>query len=139
MTQFDITRSTKLSAIGNASISPRRNSTFGYCSLRTLLRAFAMIAKARNNVRKEQYPNVEFRLGEIEALPIADNFVDLVISNCVINLSPEKPRVFSGSVPGPQTKWPACHCGCSRHQTNTGEQSNAIERDRSMHRRGRFS
>lgn len=54
----------------------------------------AMIAKARNNVRKGQYTNVEFRLGEIEALPIADCFVDLVISNCVINLSPEKPRVF---------------------------------------------
>ncbi len=54
----------------------------------------AMIAKARNNIRKGRYTNVEFRLGEIEALPVADNFVDLVISNCVINLSPEKPRVF---------------------------------------------
>jgi arsenite methyltransferase len=54
----------------------------------------AMIAKARNNVRKGQYTNVEFRLGEIEALPVSDNFVDLVISNCVINLSPEKRRVF---------------------------------------------
>jgi arsenite methyltransferase len=54
----------------------------------------AMIAKARNNVRKGQYTNVQFRLGEIEALPVADNFADLVISNCVINLSPEKPRVF---------------------------------------------
>ncbi len=99
----------------------------------------AMIAKARNNVRKGQYTNVEFRLGEIEALPIADNFVDLVISNCVINLSPEKPRVFSGSVPGPQSGWPACPRGCSRHQTITGEHSNAVERDRSMYRRGSFS
>jgi arsenite methyltransferase len=54
----------------------------------------AMIAKARNNARKGQYTNVEFRLGEIETLPVADNFIDLVISNCVINLSPEKPRVF---------------------------------------------
>jgi arsenite methyltransferase len=53
-----------------------------------------MIANARANARKGNYANVEFRLGEIEALPVADNSVDLVISNCVINLSPEKPRVF---------------------------------------------
>src|SRR6266496_5506820 len=53
-----------------------------------------MIAKARHNAREGNYPNVEFRLGEIEALPIADNSVNLVISNCVVNLSPEKPRVF---------------------------------------------
>jgi len=54
----------------------------------------AMVAKARHNAREGNYTNVEFRLGEIEALPVADNSVDLVISNCVINLSPEKPRVF---------------------------------------------
>ncbi|MDO8540372.1 MAG: arsenite methyltransferase [Opitutaceae bacterium] len=54
----------------------------------------AMIAKARDNARKGGYGNVEFRLGEIEALPVRDNTVDLVISNCVINLSPEKRRVF---------------------------------------------
>jgi arsenite methyltransferase len=54
----------------------------------------AMIAKARANAHKGNYPNVEFRLGEIETLPVGDNSVDLVISNCVINLSPEKPRVF---------------------------------------------
>lgn len=54
----------------------------------------AMIAKARANARKGNYTNVEFRLGEIEALPVADNSVDLVISNCVINLSPEKQRIF---------------------------------------------
>src|SRR5206468_635298 len=53
-----------------------------------------MIAKARDNARKGNYANVEFRFGEIEALPMADNSVDLVISNCVINLSPDKPRVF---------------------------------------------
>lgn len=55
----------------------------------------AMIAKARRNVTKANYGNVEFRLGEIEALPVADASVDLIISNCVINLSPEKPRVFA--------------------------------------------
>jgi arsenite methyltransferase len=54
----------------------------------------AMISKARANAAKGKYRNVEFRLGEIEALPIADATVDLIISNCVINLSPEKERVF---------------------------------------------
>lgn len=53
-----------------------------------------MIEKARENARKGNYKNVEFRLGEIENLPVADNSVDVVISNCVINLSPDKKRVF---------------------------------------------
>jgi len=53
-----------------------------------------MIDKARENARKGDYHNVEFRLGEIENLPVADNFVDAVISNCVINLSTNKKRVF---------------------------------------------
>jgi arsenite methyltransferase len=54
----------------------------------------AMIERARANAAKGGYSNVEFRLGEIEHLPVADASVDLVISNCVINLSPDKPRVF---------------------------------------------
>ena len=54
-----------------------------------------MIDKARENAHKGNYANVEFRLGEIENLPVADNHVDVVISNCVINLSPDKERVFS--------------------------------------------
>jgi len=53
-----------------------------------------MVEKARENARKGGYKNVEFRLGEIENLPVADNSVDVVISNCVINLSPNKKRVF---------------------------------------------
>jgi SAM-dependent methyltransferase len=53
-----------------------------------------MIDKARENSRKGKYENVEFRLGEIENLPIADGAVDVIISNCVINLSPNKKRVF---------------------------------------------
>ena len=53
-----------------------------------------MIEKARENVKKGDYGNVEFRLGEIENLPVADNSVDAVISNCVINLAPDKERVF---------------------------------------------
>jgi len=53
-----------------------------------------MIEKARGNAKKDNYSNVEFRLGEIDNLPVADNTVDIVISNCVINLAPEKSRVF---------------------------------------------
>jgi 2-polyprenyl-3-methyl-5-hydroxy-6-metoxy-1,4-benzoquinol methylase len=53
-----------------------------------------MIDKARENCRRGKYKNVEFRLGEIENLPLADNSVDVVISNCVINLAPNKKRVF---------------------------------------------
>lgn len=53
-----------------------------------------MLKKARGNAAKVGATNVEFRLGEIEHLPIADNTVDVVISNCVVNLSPDKPQVF---------------------------------------------
>jgi len=53
-----------------------------------------MIEKARENARKGKYRNVEFRLGEIEHLPVADNSADAVISNCVINLVPDKQQVF---------------------------------------------
>lgn len=54
----------------------------------------SMLSKARNNADKANFENVEFRLGEIEHLPIADNTVDVIISNCVINLSPNKAQVF---------------------------------------------
>lgn len=54
-----------------------------------------MISKARDNAEKANYNNVEFRLGEIEHLPIADNSVDVIMSNCVINLSPNKQQVFN--------------------------------------------
>ena len=53
-----------------------------------------MVEQARENARKGGYQNVEFRLGEIEHIPAADSSVDVVISNCVINLSPDKPAVF---------------------------------------------
>ncbi len=53
-----------------------------------------MIEKARENARRGGYDNIEFRLGEIENLPTADNYVDVIISNCVVNLSPEKDQVF---------------------------------------------
>ncbi len=53
-----------------------------------------MIQKARENAEKGGYKNVEFRLGEIEKLPIENNSIDLIISNCVVNLSPDKDKVF---------------------------------------------
>jgi SAM-dependent methyltransferase len=53
-----------------------------------------MVERARENARKHNYQNVEFRLGEIENLPAADNSVDAIISNCVINLSPDKRKTF---------------------------------------------
>jgi arsenite methyltransferase len=53
-----------------------------------------MIRKAEENARRGGYGNVEFRLGEIENLPLEDESVDVIISNCVINLSPDKKRVF---------------------------------------------
>jgi arsenite methyltransferase len=53
-----------------------------------------MIEKAKENAKKYNYKNVEFKLGEIEDLPIKENSIDVIISNCVINLSPDKPAVF---------------------------------------------
>ncbi|MGD2054630.1 MAG: arsenite methyltransferase [Gammaproteobacteria bacterium] len=54
----------------------------------------AMISKARSNADRGNYQNVEFRLGEIENLPVANDSIDVIISNCVINLSPDKQGVF---------------------------------------------
>jgi arsenite methyltransferase len=53
-----------------------------------------MLSKARDNAEKIQAENVEFRLGEIEHLPVADNSTDIIMSNCVINLSPDKQEVY---------------------------------------------
>jgi len=53
-----------------------------------------MVSKARNNAEKAGTKNIEFRLGEIEHLPIADNSADIIMSNCVINLSPDKASVY---------------------------------------------
>lgn len=54
----------------------------------------AMVSRARDNAAKGGYANVDFRLGEIEHLPVADTTIDVIISNCVINLSPDKAQVF---------------------------------------------
>lgn len=53
-----------------------------------------MLARAKQNARKGNYTNVEFRLGEIESLPVEGDSIDVIISNCVINLSPDKQKVF---------------------------------------------
>ena len=56
-----------------------------------------MIKKAQANAIKYKYNNVEFKLGDIEELPIEDNYIDVIISNCVINLAPNKDKVFKES------------------------------------------
>ncbi|SCJ54510.1 Uncharacterized methyltransferase ycgJ [uncultured Clostridium sp.] len=53
-----------------------------------------MLSEARNNASDNGYKNIDFRLGEIENLPVANDIVDVIISNCVINLSPNKQRVY---------------------------------------------
>src|SRR5437588_12215471 len=53
-----------------------------------------MLTRARENAKRNGFDNVEFRLGEIEAFPVADESVDVIIANCVINLSPQKEVVF---------------------------------------------
>jgi len=57
-----------------------------------------MVTKARDNARRVQATNVDFRLGEIEHLPVADASVDVIISNCVINLAPDKGAVFREAI-----------------------------------------
>lgn len=53
-----------------------------------------MLSQARSNALTNNYKNIDFRLGEIENLPVANDLVDVIISNCVINLSPNKQRVY---------------------------------------------
>lgn len=55
----------------------------------------SMVAKARENAEKLGFNNVEFRYGDIEEMPVSDNIADVVVSNCVLNLVPDKPKVFA--------------------------------------------
>ena len=57
--------------------------------------AESMIAKARKNAEKLEFNNVEFRYGDIEEMPVSDNLADVIVSNCVLNLVPNKEQVFS--------------------------------------------
>ena len=63
-----------------------------------------MIEKAQANARKYGYLNVEFRYGDIEALPVDDSSVDVIISNCVINLAPDKRKGLQGGFPGAEAR-----------------------------------
>jgi SAM-dependent methyltransferase len=75
----------------STAFSPRRGRRFG---VGHRSRRAPMLARARANAAKSGVRNVEFRLGEIEHLPVADESVDVILSNCVVNLSPDKPAVF---------------------------------------------
>ena len=107
-----------------------------------------MVSRARANAGKGSYANVEFRLGEIEHLPVADNSVDVIISNCVINLSPEKEGVFAEAfrvlkpggrlaiadivalqpIPEEMQRDMALHAGCMAGASVVGELEGALGR-----------
>ena len=107
-----------------------------------------MVSKSRENADKAGYRNVEFRLGEIEHLPVADDTVDVVISNCVINLSPEKGQVFrevfrvlkpggrvavsdvvaTAELPDALKHDLALHAGCVAGASTTGEIETFLEK-----------
>ena len=79
-----------------------------------------MLAKARENAAKIGAANVEFRLGELEHLPIADNTADVVISNCVINLVPDKAAGVPRSLSRAQTRRPARGLRHRQHRAVAG-------------------
>ncbi|MDH4318783.1 MAG: arsenite methyltransferase, partial [Desulfobulbaceae bacterium] len=88
-----------------------------------------MVSKARSNAVKGKYTNVEFRLGEIEYLPVADSTVDIIISNCVINLSPEKEKVFADAY---RVLRPGGRIAVS-DIVATGEMPEAMRQDMALH------
>ena len=75
-----------------------------------------MIDKARENSKRLEYDNVEFRLGDIEDLPIEDNSVDVVLSNCVLNLLPSKDRIFHEIFRVTEAGRTFLHIGCSDYR-----------------------
>ena len=79
-----------------------------------------MLSKARRNADIGRYDNVEFRLGEIEHLPVADATADVIISNCVVNLSPDKPQVFRETFPRAEARRSASDLGCGGQRRVAG-------------------
>lgn len=88
-----------------------------------------MIAKARKNADKLDYNNVEFRYGDIEDIPVSDNVADVIVSNCVLNLVPNKPKVFSEIF---RTLKPSGHFSIS-DIVLVGDLPNALREDAEMY------
>ena len=80
-----------------------------------------MLALARENQRKAGLTNVEFLKGEIEQIPLPDNSVDVIISNCVINLSADKDRVLARGVPRAEARRPLRRLGRRRPRCDVPE------------------
>ena len=93
-----------------------------------------MITRARDNARKVDATNVEFRLGEIEHLPVADGTVDVILSNCVINLSPDKARGVPRGVPRAARRRPARDQRRRRDRADPARAADAGRRARRLHR-----
>ena len=94
-----------------------------------------MLALARENQRKAGVENVEFLKGEIEHIPLPDNAVDVIISNCVINLSADKDRVLARGVPRVEAGRPVRRVGCRDARRGAGRSAAKHAAVGRLHRR----